>query len=272
MIDVADSNAVYYYHYDGLGSVMALSDSNGDSIQSYEYSVYGQVAAEDPNHTNPYMFTGRRFDFETGLYYYRARYYNPYIGRFLQTDPIGYGDGINWYAYCSNNPVNFVDASGKWRSWMHWQLTKVTMYKCGFSDADAEYTAQACKMVDYNIIRHSRHMSSAHYLKGQQASAEKRIRDEMFKAVRAENIMGSHHQALLHLGRALHTAQDKHSHFAQDIKGNLDHFFSGKDPDNPNKHRDEWDDARRDNIQLINRLQRRTNSRATPNNNERFER
>ena len=112
MIDVADSNAVYYYHFDGLDSVVALSDSDGDSCQSYEYSVYGQVAAEDPNHTNPYMFTGRRFDFETGLYYYRARYYNPYIGRFLQTDPVGYGNGINWYAYCRNNPLNYVDPSG----------------------------------------------------------------------------------------------------------------------------------------------------------------
>jgi len=102
-----DNNAVYYYHFDGLGSVAALSDSNGDSVQSYEYSVYGQVAAEDPNHPNPYMFTGRRFDVETGLYYYRARYYNPYIGRFLQTDPVGYGDG-----YCGNNPVGMVDPSG----------------------------------------------------------------------------------------------------------------------------------------------------------------
>ena len=53
------------------------------------------------------MFTGRRFDLETGLYYYRARYYNPYIGRFLQTDPIGSG-----YNYCGNNPLNFVDPSG----------------------------------------------------------------------------------------------------------------------------------------------------------------
>ena len=53
------------------------------------------------------MFTGRRFDFETGLYYYRARYYNPYIGHFLQTDPVGYG-----YAYCSNNPLTNVDPSG----------------------------------------------------------------------------------------------------------------------------------------------------------------
>ncbi len=108
----ADNNKAYYYHFDGLGSVVALSNSNGDSCQSYQYSVYGQVAASDPNHPNPYMFTGRRFDIETGLYYYRARYYNPHIGRFMQTDPVGYGAGINWYLYCGNNPVGFVDPMG----------------------------------------------------------------------------------------------------------------------------------------------------------------
>jgi RHS repeat-associated protein len=59
---------------------------------------------------NPYMFTGRAFDLETGLYYYRARYYNPYLGRFLQTDPAC--QGMNWYAYCWNNPVNYIDSSG----------------------------------------------------------------------------------------------------------------------------------------------------------------
>ena len=108
MIDVAANNAAYYYHFDGLGSVVALSDSDGDSCQSYEYSVYGQVAASDPNFlANPYMFTGRRFDIETGLYYYRARYYNPHIGRFMQTDPVGYG-----YGYCGNNPLSMVDPSG----------------------------------------------------------------------------------------------------------------------------------------------------------------
>ena len=87
MIDVSESNAVYYCHLDGLGSVAALSNSAGDTVQTYEYSVYGQVAAEDPCHPNPYMFSGRRFDIETGLYYYRARYYNPYIGRFMEADP-----------------------------------------------------------------------------------------------------------------------------------------------------------------------------------------
>ncbi len=110
---MAANNAAYYYHFDGLGSVVALSNSDGDSCQSYEYSVYGQVAASDPNFlTNPYMFTGRRFDIETGLYYYRARYYNPHIGRFMQTDPVGYADGINWYLYCGNNPLGFVDPYG----------------------------------------------------------------------------------------------------------------------------------------------------------------
>ena len=56
------------------------------------------------------MFTARRYDIETGLYYYRARYYNPYIGRFLQKDPAG--QGMNMYAYCMNNSLNFTDPMG----------------------------------------------------------------------------------------------------------------------------------------------------------------
>jgi RHS repeat-associated protein len=104
---------VYYYHYDALGSVVALSNSAGDTVQAYQYSVYGQVAASDPNFTaNPYLFTARRFDYETGLYYYRARYYNPYIGRLLQTDPVGYSAGMNLYAYCMNNPICITDPFG----------------------------------------------------------------------------------------------------------------------------------------------------------------
>ena len=111
MIEQAVSET-YYYHYDALGSVIALSDSSGDTVQTYEYSVFGQPVASDVDFPNPYMFAGRRFDIEIGLYYNRARYYNPFIGRFLQADPIGYQAGMNMYAYCWNNPLVYTDPSG----------------------------------------------------------------------------------------------------------------------------------------------------------------
>ncbi|MDY6868571.1 MAG: RHS repeat-associated core domain-containing protein, partial [Chloroflexota bacterium] len=62
--------------------------------------------------SNKLKYTGRELDSETGLYYYRARYYDPEVGRFLSEDPLGFEAGINFYVYCKNNPVNFNDPSG----------------------------------------------------------------------------------------------------------------------------------------------------------------
>ncbi len=151
-------DGLYFYHQDALGSVIALSkydEINGYAsvVEKYDYTPFGLTTIYSPgingiwgdsddlddltvsNYGNPYLFTGRRWDQETGkwdstagpsgkwvadtgLYYYRARTYAPEFGRFLQPDPIGYSDGMNMYAYVGNNPVGFVDPMGTSREYL----------------------------------------------------------------------------------------------------------------------------------------------------------
>ncbi len=78
----------------------------------YTYDSFGKLTASAGSLTNPFQYTGRESDPETGLYYYRARYYDPGVDRFMSEDPIGFGGGINAYAYVRNNAANFTDPRG----------------------------------------------------------------------------------------------------------------------------------------------------------------
>lgn len=99
------------YLSDALNSAIALSNGSANTIATYSYSPYGSTA-EAGTDPSPFQFTGRENDGATTLYYYRARYYSPEIGRFISEDPMNVMAGTNFYAYAYGNPVSIVDPLG----------------------------------------------------------------------------------------------------------------------------------------------------------------
>ncbi len=87
-----------------------MADSNGVVNETASYDSFGNKITS--NLTTRYQYTGREYDEYTGLMFYRARFYDPQIGRFISEDPIGFRGGINWYSYVNNNPIRHRDPSG----------------------------------------------------------------------------------------------------------------------------------------------------------------
>ena len=93
-----ENNGIFYYSRNQQYSVVGLSDSNGEVVERYAYSPYGRLLNRtESDYDNPYTFTGRRTDYDSGLMYFRARYYDPQTGEFISRDPLGYVDGMSQY-------------------------------------------------------------------------------------------------------------------------------------------------------------------------------
>ena len=139
--DSAAAKTYYHYASDELGSTTHVTDENGNVYNYYEYDAFGNFLTKAENVPNRFCFTGEQYDPLTSQYYLRARFYTPAIGRFLNEDTY-YGDGLNLYAYCHNNPVIYVDPSGH-------DVCPLAVQKYkekGYSDEDAVIMANYDKL------------------------------------------------------------------------------------------------------------------------------
>ena len=109
LITVSAGGVLTYMHADQLGSIAALTNDTGVVTERYAYSPWG---ASNSLSGTTFGFTGQRYDAETGLYYFKNRYYSPALGRFLQPDPLVYSDSLNIYSYAVNDPLNMIDPLG----------------------------------------------------------------------------------------------------------------------------------------------------------------
>ena len=122
LVGVVEGNNVYYYDKDATNEIKGLVDTNGNYVVKYTYTAYGEVEKDILVNTNistynPFMYKGYYYDVETQLYWVSSRYYSPELCRWISPDSIEYLDpesinGLNLYAYCFNDPINYADPSG----------------------------------------------------------------------------------------------------------------------------------------------------------------
>jgi len=110
-----------YYERDGVNSVTSLTTSAGATVSTYTYDSFGNLANSTGTLGNPFRYTGREFDPETGIYFYRSRYYDAVVGRFTREDPLRFGSGDpNFYEYVGNDPADYSDPTGRRKYYGNW--------------------------------------------------------------------------------------------------------------------------------------------------------
>jgi len=210
-----ESGPSFFYHADGLGTITELTDSAAAVIQSYTYSSFGKIESRlDPNFIQPYTFTARELDPETGLYFYRARYYDSSTGRFLEEDPVRFLGGANFYVYAHGNPIVATDAFGLWSPGAHDAIFQHA-FRGTLTPREINILKQASR--DFDRATQSSDEAHLHSMRrnNQEAADAIKLRDQFIndtiatarKAVQS----GNRDEALRLMGQACHPIMDSSS-------------------------------------------------------------
>jgi RHS repeat-associated protein len=177
--------------------------------------------------SNPYRYSGREFDTETGLYYYRARYYDAGSGRFIGEDGVGFRAGVNFYRYVNNNPTDARDPTGFWSPDAHDQLIWNALHPCGVSNPAIYQIQQGSRFADsfafqdpsYAYMHAMSDGSTQQSATEAQAQSAKFVADQLAAANQVYNAGGTG-QGMFLLGLALHPGMDATSPAHTDPNGN----------------------------------------------------
>jgi len=228
--------AQYFFSQDHLGSTTALTNPSGALIERETYDAYGDTSGSG---LTRYGYTGRERDSVTGLMYYRARWYDAQLGRFISEDPIGLAGGVNQFSYVGNNPQNGKDPTGLYEIDVHYYLTYFFALKTGCFTADeARLIADADQATDENDetkpafgLTEQQRTQNREYHDLQPGNHEGQGSPELWQQAMngPTNYVG--------LGRYLHFLQDSFSHagYESDVNGHLSggHYYDKTDSDVP---------------------------------------
>ena len=243
-----------FYLQDSNYNVVALADSTGAVVERCWYEPYGKTTftnasggSESPSSSqnNTLAFQGQRYDNESGLYYFRNRYYSPVLGRFLQRDPMEYEDGTNLYEFGLGCPVNILDPLGLWNEDVHYTLTRSILSHVPCLKDHAEEIAQSDKDVDsgdtdagFGLFSPRTRFNNAFYhgMYSGHRPMDDRAKEDMNVLWNRSMVTVEFQNEFYHicdmkgLGQYLHRLQDEYSHTGHGgrIWG---HFWSGKLPD-----------------------------------------
>jgi RHS repeat-associated protein len=114
VLSMTNADGTFYYHYDGNGNVVALTDASDNIVAQYSYDAYGNLLSSSGSEAdkNPFRFSSKYYDGYTGLYDYGLRHYDAALGRWINRDPIAEQGGLNLYGMVLNNPINKIDSYG----------------------------------------------------------------------------------------------------------------------------------------------------------------